>query len=494
MSFFETLTRARAWLRDHGRVSVNGLKREFGLDDHGVAQLIEELVDVQQVAVRQGGVLAWAGPDDDVSPALSREPPPGMVAERRQLTVLFCDLVDSTSLAAGRDPEDWRDVVVAYQRVVGAVIDRFDGHVAQYLGDGILAYFGYPRAHEDDAERAVRAAIGMVESLPALNRELTARGGPAVSIRIGIHTGPVVVGEMGGGAGRRETLALGDTTNVAARLQGEAEPDMVVLSPATLRLVQGIFVTHDLGERALKGVAEPVRVTQAVRPSGMRSRLDVAAATGLTPLVGRAAELRKLAAHYASASAGGGRAVLLGGDPGIGKSRIVQSFRDALSARPHSWLECRTSPYTTDSAFFPVLELQRQGLGFDADDDADAKVARLETSLRDAGFVLDDVMPLAAHFHSLPLPERYAPLDVNPEAVRRGTFDFLREWLLRIGRVQTVVLLVEDLHWIDPSTLELLDRIIAHIAAAPMLLLMTHRPEFTPPWQTERSRCRAHRP
>jgi len=402
-------------------------------------------------------------------------------AERRQLTVLFCDLAGSTQLSSHLDPEDWREVVRGYQQRAGEVIGRFDGHVAQYLGDGILAYFGFPQAHEDDAERALRAGLGIVSRLEALNERLERQQGLRLRVRVGVHTGPVVVGEMGDGA-RTETLAMGETTNLAARLQDQAEPDTVVMSPATLRLVQGIFVTQEFGERSLKGIAEPVRVIQVVRATGVRSRLDVAAAAGLTPLVGRDQELGLLDDRWAQVKDGWGQAVLISGEAGIGKSRLVQAFRERIAEQPHTWLECRCSPYTQDSALYPVQELTHQVLAWRAEDPVEEKLARLEAGLEVAGFDLDEAVPPMAAFHGIPLPEHYPALTLSPEAQRRKTLELLAEWLLRLGQQQPSILLMEDLHWIDPSTLELLGQVLEQVPRANVLLLCTFRPDFEPPW------------
>jgi tetratricopeptide (TPR) repeat protein len=361
------------------------------------------------------------------------------------------------------------------------VIGRFDGHVAQYLGDGILAYFGFPQAHEDDAERALRAGLGIVSRLEALNERLDRQHGLRLRVRVGVHTGPVVVGEMGDGA-RTETLAMGETTNLAARLQDQAEPDTVVMSPATLRLVQGIFVTRELGERSLKGIAEPVRVIQVVRATGVRSRLDVAAAAGLTPLVGRDQELGLLDDRWAQVKDGWGQAVLISGEAGIGKSRLVQAFRERIAEQPHTWLECRCSPYTQDSTLYPVEELHRQGLAWRPEDPVEEKLARLEAGLEVAGFDLDEAVPPMAAFHGIPLPEHYPALTLSPEAQRRKTLELLAEWLLRLGRQQHSILLMEDLHWLDPSTLELLGQVLEQVPRANVLLLCTFRPDFEPPW------------
>jgi class 3 adenylate cyclase len=478
VSFIETIERARSLLERNGRISLGVLKVEFDLDDARLELLIEELVDVQQVAAREGKIVSWVGRDAEpqappATTSASPEPEAVPEAERRQLTLLFCDLVDSTRLAAGMDPEDWREVVRGYQAAAGEVVERFDGHVAQYLGDGLLVYFGWPRAHEDDAERAVRAGIDLIDAIT--------RGDMGLSIRIGIHTGPVVVGEMGSGD-TRETLAMGDTTNVAARLHGIAAPNTVVMSATTLRLTPGVFVTRDLGEHELKGLAEPVRAHQAVDSSGVRSRLDVVAATELTPFVGRDQELMLLEDRFAQVAEGRGQAVLVCGEAGIGKSRLMQAFHERLADRAHTWLECRGSPYTQDSAFHPVLELLRQALDFRREDSSEAKLGRIEAGLIAVGFDPAETVPLIAAMAGIPFDERFAALSLSPEGLRKKTLTLLTGWLARLGERQPLVLLAEDLHWMDPSTLELVGQLIDQVPATSVLLLGAYRPDFEPPW------------
>jgi class 3 adenylate cyclase len=359
MSFLDTIQRVKTYLEEQGRVSLRALQREFELDDEALDELIEELVDVQQIAAREGKILSWIG----AAPAKASAPKPETratpEAERRQLTVLFCDLVSSTELASRLDPEDWREIVRQYQQTCSDVIEGYEGHIAQYLGDGLLVYFGYPQAHEDDAERAARAGLGIVEAIRERNPQIEARHGLQLAVRIGIHTGPVVVGEIGAGE-RRETLALGDTTNLAARLQGIAAPDTVVVSPETLRLVRGIFLTEDLGAQTLKGIAEPVVAHRVVQPSGVRSRLDTAEGR-LTPFVGREQEFGLLLDRWEQVLEGQGHTVLISGDAGIGKSRLALRLREQLRDEPHSWLEVRTSPHGQSSPLQPWIELVCQG-------------------------------------------------------------------------------------------------------------------------------------
>jgi class 3 adenylate cyclase/tetratricopeptide (TPR) repeat protein len=495
VSFLDIIERAKAYLARHHRMSLRALRREFDLDDEAVEELVEELVQVQQVAVLDGEALAWARPTASPTPAAAAgtpvapgtrseevaPSPPVSEAERRQLTVMFCDLVGSATLGQRLDSEDFRDIVRRYYDATRTVTDRWGGHVATYMGDGLLVYFGYPQAREDDAERAVRAGLEVVEALPAFNEELEAERGVRLAVRVGIHTGMVVVGELGR---HGDNVALGDTMNQAARIEAAAEPDTVVCSSATLRLVSGIFVTRDLGARELKGIDRSMHLHQVVRPSGMRSRLDAAAASGLTPLVGRQQELGLLEDRWQQVTEGRGQAVLVSGEAGIGKSRLVQAFRERIADRPHTWLECRGSPYTQGSALYPVQETQRVRLGFTAGATAAETLERLEARLAPAGFDLALSVPVLARFHGLPIPDRYHDPGLGPEGLRRKTLALLVEWLLRLGREQPAILLVEDLHWLDPSTLELLGHVIEQLPAERVLLLLTCRPDFEPPWDT----------
>jgi class 3 adenylate cyclase/predicted ATPase len=397
------------------------------------------------------------------------------------MTVLFCDLVDSTALSTRLDVEHLRDVLQTYQASASAVVREFDGHVAQYLGDGLLVYLGYPVAHEDDAERAIRVALGIVAAVQGTNAQLERDHGIRLSVRVGIHSGPVVVSEVGRGA-QSEMLALGYTTNLAARLQSIAAPDSVVLSGATLRLVQGLFLTEDLGPQQLKGLTEPIQTYRALRPSGVRSRLDLAESRGLTPLVGREQEIGLLLDRWEQVADGMGQVVLISGEGGIGKSRLAHELRRRMAHTPHTWLECRCSSYTMNSAFYPVIELQAQALRFSADEGAGEKLAKLEAALTRAGFPLAEYLPLFAELHSLPLSADYEPPNLSPAAKKRKTIDAFVELLLQLGRQQTVLLLFEDIHWIDPSTLELLGSVLEQVPTARVFAIFTFRPDFIPPW------------
>ena len=437
-----------------------------------------------------GADLRKASVRDRVSRSETLHPTPDTQGERRQLTVMFCDLVGSTDLSQRLDAEDLRSVVRAYQESASHAIQRYAGHIAQYLGDGVLAYFGYPQAHEDDAERAVRAGLEIVQGIKGLavrglgdESSSLAANTPTpdtLSVRIGIHTGPVVIGEMGGGA-KSEVLAVGDTANIAARLEGIAAPDAVVISAATLRLVPGMFLTQDLGTPPLKGIAKPIRAYAVLQATGVRSRLDVDPST-LTPLVGRDQELRLLTDRWERARESAGQAVLIAGEAGVGKSRLLQAFRERLAATPHSWLECRCTPYTQGSAFHPLIELLGQGLGLKQDDDPEMKLHRLEGGIERAQLSAPDVVPLIAALLSLPLPARYPPPRQSPELQRKQTMEALVAWTLTLAEQQPLVMLFEDLHWCDPSTVELLGLALEQSPTAKVLLLLAFRPSFEPPW------------
>ena len=370
MDLYDVLDHVVALLQRRGRVTYNALKLQFHLDDDQLAVLKDELLYAYpQVIDDAGRGLRWTGDPAATQapalPALHQAPPPVSQAdhppqvasphtaprppeaERRQLTVLFCDLADSTRLSSQLDPEDLREVVLAYQATCVEVIQRFDGYVAQYLGDGLLVYFGYPQAHEDDAQRAVRTGLGILDAMGTLNTGLDQTKGIRLAVRIGIHTGPVVVGTMGSG-GRHEQLALGETPNLAARLQSLAAPDTVVISDATHRLVQGYFRCDNLGIHSLKGVETPMRVSRVVGARAAQSRLDVAGATGLTPLVGREHEVGLLRERWAQSHDGLGQVVLLSGEAGIGKSRLVHVLTErVVEGAPHLTLRC--SPYHINS-------------------------------------------------------------------------------------------------------------------------------------------------
>src|SRR5215813_12686338 len=391
MDYDAVLAQVVTLLQQEQRVAYRILKRRLQLDDETLEDLKADLIYAKKLAVdEEGQVLVWTGGTSSAPPTASPVPPPATPdvspaqgetapiappmpdAERRQLTVMFCDLVDSTKLSSQLDPEEYRDMVRAYQATCTEVIRRYDGHVAQLLGDGLLVYFGYPRAHEDDAHRAVRTGLGILAAMADLHTRIPHATGITLAVRLGIHTGLVVVGAIGD-QGCHEHLALGETPNIAARIQGLAQPNTVAISDATYRLVQGFFVCQDLGAHALRGVPEAMHIYHVLSESGATSRLDVAQPRGLTPLVGRESEVALLVERWEQAKAGHGQVVLLTGDAGIGKSRLVQVLKDHVANEPHIRWECRSAEYAQNSALYPMIDLFQRLLRFQADATPDEK-------------------------------------------------------------------------------------------------------------------------
>jgi TOMM system kinase/cyclase fusion protein len=504
MTFEEILAHVIAVLQREGRISYRALQRRFDLDDAYLDDVKVELIEAKQLARDENGrILVWAEQAATTAPPPTAQAgPPGSLpgvqtppeasahvapsvpeAERRQLTVLFCDLVDSTVLARQLDPEDLREVVRAYQETCAKVIARFEGHIAQYLGDGLLVYFGYPLAHEDDAQRAVRAGLGIVEAMGQLNTRLTQERGMQLAVRLGIHTGLVVVGEVGGST-RQEQLALGETPNLAARLQGIATPNTLVISAATYQLLGGFFACQSLGTPLLRGFTQLLEVYQVLHESMARSRLEAAGSAGLTPLVGREQEVALLRERWAQVKDGLGQVVLLSGEAGIGKSRLVQVLKEHVAAEPQAWLTpCQCSPYYQNTALYPMIDLlERVALRFEREESPQQKCSKLEGFLVQYGLPLVEAVPLFATLFSLPLPADYAPLTVSPEQQKQKILHALLTILLRIAVQQPVLFVMEDLHWVDPTTLEFLSLLVDQGPTARILVLLTFRPDFPPPW------------
>jgi class 3 adenylate cyclase/tetratricopeptide (TPR) repeat protein len=397
--------------------------------------------------------------------------------ERRHLTILFCDLVGSVTLSSQLDPEEWRATVAGYQRAASEAVTRFGGEVVRYVGDGIMAFFGYPVAHDNDAERAARAGLAILGAIATLNQQELGR--PNLSLRIGIDSGPVVVGTGAGEA----VDAFGDAANIAARVQATAEPDSVVVTSATHRLISGLFVVDDRGTHALKGIERPVQLYRVVRPSGMRSRFEAAVATrALTPFVGREDEMHLLLSRWARAREGEGQVFTIMGEPGIGKSRLLQEFRNRIAGDRHTWLEGTTATFFQNTPFYAVVEMLRQSFHWHSDQNNERRLVALEASLAGTGLALDEAVPLIAGLIELPVGDRYKPLRMTPEQKRKRLLAALVTWTIGAAKAQPMVLATEDLHWADPSTLEVTQLLVEQAATAPLLLLYTARPEFRAPW------------
>ena len=396
-------------------------------------------------------------------------------AERRQVTVMFSDLVGSTALAARMDPEDLREVISAYQKCVAETVRRFGGFVAKYMGDGVLVYFGYPQAHEDDAERAVRAGLELIEAVGGLKSPLP------MQTRVGIATGLVVVGDLTGSGEAQERGIVGETPNLAARLQGIAEPNTVVIAESTRKLLGNLFELEDLGGREAKGITEPVRVWAALRPSSVEGRFEALHATGLTELVGREEELELLLRRWSRAKTGEGQVVLLSGEAGIGKSRLTAALLERLAGEPHTRLRYFCSPQHTDSAFNPIIGQMERAAGLVHDDTPQARLDKLDTVLAQTATSIQDAA-LFAEMLSLPNDGRYPALELDAPQRRQKTLEALTSQLAGLARQRPVLMIVEDAHWVDPTSLEVFGRTVDQIKTLSALLIVTFRPEFNAPW------------
>ena len=409
------------------------------------------------------------GPSSDRNSAPSALPEDR--AERRQVTVMFSDLVGSTALSARMDPEDLRDVIAAYHKCAAATVERFDGFLAQFLGDGVLVYFGYPKAHEDDAERAVRAGLELITAVSALKTPVS------LQIRVGIASGLVVVGDIMPSGNAIERGIVGETPNLAARIQGIANPNTVVIAESTRNLLGNLFELEDLGAKDLKGIARPVRAWAALRPASVESRFEALHTSGLTELVGREEELEISLRRWSRAKSGEGQVVLLSGEPGIGKSRLSAALLERVAPEPHTRLRYFCSPQRTDSALFPIISQMERAARFAHDDTVQVKLDKLDALLAQSSTPREDAA-LFVEMLSLPNDGRYPSLEMAPPQRRQKTLEALTAQIVALAQSNPVLMIFEDVHWIDPTSLEALSRAVDRVRTLGVLLIVTYRPEF----------------
>ena len=395
-------------------------------------------------------------------------------AERRHLTVMFCDLVGSTALSASMDPEDYRDVLGSYQTAASSAIKRYDGYIARYMGDGLLVYFGYPQAHEDDAERAIRTGIDIIDNVA----DLSVRSGRGLQVRIGVSTGMVVVGDIVGEGASEERAVVGDAPNLAARLQGAATPSSIYLSESTRRLVEGRFELENLGTTTLRGFAQPMSMWQVVRERKVESRFEAQTLGKVSPMFGREQELGLVLERWRQAQTGEGQMVIVTGEAGIGKSRITQAVLDSVSRDTHARITYQCSPYHADSALQPTIEHIRRAASMASSDSVEEQLDKLEVMLQQATEDTGSAAPLLAALVGLDGVARYGPTQMTPQQQRQRTLQALREQLVGLATKKPCLFIIEDAHWIDPTTLELLSLCLDQIDNARVLMLITARPTF----------------
>jgi class 3 adenylate cyclase/predicted ATPase len=472
------------WLRDLGLAQYESAFAENAIQWDVLSKLTGD--DLKEIGVAAVGdrrrlldaIAALGQPPAEAAPQPSAEPtvpPRAEEAERRQLTVMICDLVGSTALSARLDPEDLRELIGAYYRCIAQTVARFDGFVARYMGDGVLVYFGYPQAHEDDAERAVRAGLAVIAAVHGL--QIVEK----LAIRIGVATGLVVVGDLIGEGTAQERGVVGETPNLAARLQSLAEPDALVIAAGTRRLVGDLFEYRDLGTVAIKGITGPVPVWQVLSPSDVQSRFEALHGSRLSPLIGRDEEMDWLLRRWVRAKAGDGQVVLISGESGIGKSRITAALEERLHAEAHIRLRYFCSPYNQDSPLFPFVDQLRRASGFARGDMPAAKLNKLESLLAGTALAGEDVA-LLADLLSLPASGRYPGPNLGPQRKKELTLEALIRRLEGLARQKPVVMVFEDAHWIDPTSRELLDLVVERVGSLPVLLIVTFRTEFQPHW------------
>ena len=480
----------KGWLAGIGLGQYSDLFTEHRLDLDVMSDLTE--ADLAALGLPLGdrkrlqrAISSLSASDSTEAPAKAVRSPPRteIGAERRQLTTMFCDMVDSTSLSSQFDPEDVRDMIASFRETCVRVVKHYEGFAARFVGDGILVYFGYPNAHEDDAERAVRAGLEIVRML-STTRAIEPRGAPshAPAVRIGIATGLVVVGDLVGQGVEERDSAVGETVNLAARLQGLAPSNGVVISSSTRSLLKGKFDYRNLGDHELKGIPGRTEVWHVVRPSRVETRFAAAMGSRLTPLVNRNDEISLLLGRWQQAKAGDGQVVVLFGEPGIGKSRIVQEIFERIAGDRHGHVSFQCSPYYSSTAFHPFIEQLKFALGLDRDDASASSLTSLERAIAAARGEVEQVTPLFAALLSIPTGDRYPPLDLSPQQQKDAIVSALVNHLLGLARERPLVIAFEDAHWIDPTSREVVDLLMEKVENTPILVAMTCRSEFQPSW------------
>jgi class 3 adenylate cyclase/tetratricopeptide (TPR) repeat protein len=481
------------WLESLGLSRYSELFAKNEIDYEVLADLTEQ--DLKDLEIPLGSrkkLLKGIAELRDSANGPEGQPKPGAVllprpeAQRRQLTVMFCDLVESTALSTRLDPEDLREIIRAYQGACARVIAQYGGYIAKFMGDGILVYFGYPQAHEDDGKRAMRAALEIVEAIADLGTDRPLAGDQHLSLRVGISTGPVVVGDIvGEGGAAEEASVIGETPNVAARLQALAQPNQIVIASQTRQIIGNAFVLEDLGERLLKGIAQPVHAWRVMNMAGSEKGSDTDSTEGGSPLIGRQEELGLLLRAWEASKSGHGQVVLIQGEAGIGKSRLISAVRSKLKEtddnRAAITLQC--SSFHTGSTLYPVIEHLKRLLDWKEHDVPEALISKLEAALEAQNQSVADSMPLVAALMGVPLPEdRYPPMQLGAQELRERTLDVLTGWLLGEAEKRAVLCIWEDVHWADPTTLELLTICVEQSPTLAMMNVLTFRPDFKPPW------------
>ena len=473
-----------SWLRSLGLGQYETAFNENAIAADVLPDLTE--ADLAQLGVNLGDrkrllkAIASLGPTETASKPPSPAPPAPSAdsAERRQLTVMFCDLVGSTALSARLDPEDLREVIRAYQDACAGAIARYDGFVAKFMGDGILAYFGFPRAHEEDAERAVRAGLDITTVIA----KLETRAKESLRVRIGVATGVVVVGDLVGQGSAREQAVVGETPNLAARLQALAEPGSVVIAEATRRLLGGAFELHPLGHQNLKGFDAPVPAWTVLREAENVSRFEASRAQGMTPLIGREHEVALLIDRWRNASGGEGQLALISGEAGIGKSRILAALGEQLAGESLVGVRYLCSPHHVNDAFYPITSEIWRASGFVSGESAAARLDKLEAVIARSGLEAKTVAPYLAALLLIPFQGRYPPIEMASSEQKERTIAALIALFEGLTKDAPVLALLEDAHWIDPTSLDLFGRLVDRLPELRALLVITFRPEFVAPW------------